>query len=440
MYNYKVVEMNIDSLYGKSVALIGYGVSNRALLEYLTENGIYPTVRCPEAFELPEGVRGIFGDGYLNLCEEIAFRSPSVHPDKISGSARVYTDCELFLGNTDAYKIGITGSDGKTTTTTLIGEILRCAGKCAHVCGNIGVPLASVFPRVKRGDFVVCELSSFQLHRAEIPLDCAVVTSISENHLDYHADMFDYIMAKRNILKKAKRAVVNYDMRYRDMFTHPEITYFSQNDLSGQLSARKNYVYIKNGYIYYNEKRLFPAEIIKMRGAHNVYNVLGAVGALYGKIPLESIALAVSCFSGVEHRNEETKTLGGVKFINSSADTSPARTVTTLGSYLGKRVVAIMGGGEKNLDYSPLREAAKHLHAAILLGENREKIAREISSFTKVITSNDIYEATKIAYTQARPDGYVILTPASTSFDMFENYKDRAEKFKDAVSRLDLHD
>ncbi len=430
--------MNIDSLREKRVTLIGYGLSNQALLSYLTENGIYPTVRCEGKVDLPRGIVGIFGDGYLNLSEEVAFRSPSVHPDKIVGNARVYTDCDLFLGTTDAYKIGITGSDGKTTTTTLIGEILRADKKRTHVCGNIGVALGTVFPKVKSSDFVVCELSSFQLHRAKIPLDTAVITSISENHLDYHKDMADYVGAKKNILRCAKRAVVNYDAPYIGEFEHKAITYFSKNDLSSHVCAQKNYVYLKNGYIYYNKTRLFHTDIIKMRGEHNVYNVLGAVGALYGATSLESIISAVSSFSGVPHRNEEIATVGGVKFINSSADTSPARTKTTLQNYKGENVVAIMGGSEKNLDYAPLKDVAKYMKAVVVLGANREKITKEISAFTKVIAVNDIYEATKTAYEKSKPSGYVILSPASTSFDMFNDYKDRAEKFKEAVMRLIL--
>lgn len=428
--------MNINSLYGKSITLIGYGVSNRALLEHFVKMGIFPTVRNERAVDLPNGIRGIFGGGYLDVCEEIAFRSPSVHPDKIKGEVLVYTDCDLFLSDENPYKIGITGSDGKTTTTTLIGQILRCDGKCAHVCGNIGIPLASAFSEFGRDDFVVCELSSFQLHRAELSLDVAVVTSISENHLDYHTDMADYVEAKKNILKKAKRAVVNYDMKYRESFLHPKITYFSKNDLSGQLSLEKNYVYIKDGYIYYNQSKLFPTEMIKLRGAHNVYNVLGAIGALYGTVSLESIISVAAAFSGVAHRNEEIATLGGVKFIDSSADTTPTRTLTTLESYYGERVVAIMGGRDKALDYSPLSSVAEKLHAVVVMGENRAKIIKEISAFTKVIAVNDIYEAAKTAYSLAEPSGYVILTPASTSFDMFNDYKDRAEKFKEAVLRL----
>ncbi len=432
--------MNVNFLCGKSVTLIGYGVSNRALLKLLMQNGIFPIVRSEKAVDLPIGIRGIFGNGYLDVSEEIAFRSPSVHPDKIRGCASVYTDCDLLLGATNAYKIGITGSDGKTTTTTLIGEILKCDGKRTHVCGNIGVPLASVFPKITSEDFVACELSSFQLHRAEIPLDIAVVTSISENHLDYHADIYDYVTAKQNILKKAKRAVINYDMQYRDVFCHPEITYFSKNDLSSQVSAggaRTHYVYIKDGFIYFDGEHLFSLDIIKMRGAHNVYNVLGAVGALYGTVSLESIVKTAKSFRGVAHRNEEISTLGGVKFINSSADTSPARTLTTLKNYYGERAVAIMGGRDKALDYSPLSSVAEKLHAVVVMGENRAKIIKEISAFTKVIAVNDIYEATKTAYLLAKPSGYVILTPASTSFDMFNDYKERAEKFKDAVLHLD---
>lgn len=429
--------MNINSLYGKSVTLIGYGVSCRALLDYFMKNGIFPSVRSEKAVDLPNGIRGIFGDGYLNVDEDIAFRSPSVHPDKILGCKEVYTDCDLFLNSICEYKIGITGSDGKTTTSTLISKILERAGKRTHLCGNVGVPLASVFPNIKSGDFVVCELSSFQLHRAKIELDVAVVTSISENHLDYHSDMADYVMAKKNILRSAKRAVINYDISCREDFTHKNITYFSQSDLSRLATGfGTHYVYIKDRFVYYDNTRLFPLGIIKMRGKHNVYNVLGAVGALYGTVSLESIISEVAEFEGVAHRNEEIFTLGDVKFIDSSADTTPARTITTLENYKGERTVAIMGGRGKNLDYSPLGKESKALYAVVVMGENREEIAKEISAFTNVIAVNDIYEATKISYELAKPSGCVILSPASTSFDMFNDYKDRAEKFKDAVRHL----
>ena len=437
--------MDLYSLRDKSVTLIGYGLSNRALLKFLTKNGIFPSVRCPKAVELPSGIRGIFGDGYLNVSEEICFRSPAVHPDKIAGNAKIYTDCDLFLNMTRAHKIGVTGSDGKTTTTTLIYEIFKADKKRAHLCGNVGVALGDVFDNISDGDFVACELSSFQLHQAEIELDTAVITHISENHLDYHTDMNDYVSAKKNILKHTPHAVVNYDMQRAYEFFAKNTTYFSSSDLSLQaknhtLGTRAHYVYIKDGFVYYDSECLFPLEIIRLKGVHNVYNVLAAVGATYKICSLNAIISAVSSFSGVPHRNEEIYSLGGVKFIKSSADTSPARTVTTLENYKNERVVSIMGGSEKGLDYSPLKEVAKNLTAVILLGANREKISKEISAFTKVIAVNDINEATKTAYELARPSGYVILTPASASFDMYIDYKDRAEKFKQAALRLNFTD
>lgn len=437
--------MNIDSLRKKSVTLVGYGISNRALLKFLIKNNVFPSVRCQKHVELPLGVCGIFGDGYLNVSEEICFRSPAVHPDKILGNAEVYTDCDLFLNMTNAHKIGVTGSDGKTTTTTLIHEILKADGKRAHLCGNIGVALGDVFEGFSDRDYIACELSSFQLQRAEIKLDTAVITSISENHLDYHANMQEYVSAKKNILRNAPHAVVNYDMQRACEFCAESTTYFSSSDLSLRaknhtLGTRAHYVYIKDIFVYYDSTCLFPLEIIKLKGAHNVYNVLAAVGATYQICTLNAIISAVSSFSGVPHRNEEICSLGGVKFINSSADTSPARTVTTLRNYKNERVVAIMGGSEKGLDYSPLKEVSKNLTAAVVLGANREKIAKEISAFTKVIAVNDIKEATKTAYELACPSGYVILTPASASFDMYIDYKDRAEKFKEAVFKLPLTD
>ena len=175
---------------------------------------------------LPSGASIIFGSGYLDIGEEVVFRSPGVRLDGALNGIEVYTEASYALKNTRAHKIGITGSDGKTTTSSLIYEILKNQGKSAYLCGNIGTPIISYIDKARENSFLVCELSSFQLFDSAPPLDCAVITSISENHLDWHKSLTEYIYSKRNILKKARRAVVHYDMEYRELFTHENITYF----------------------------------------------------------------------------------------------------------------------------------------------------------------------------------------------------------------------
>ena len=420
-------------LKSRSVSLIGYGVSNRAVFDYLVKNGVYPTIRNKEKISLPNGANGIFGEDYLYISEEVVFRSPGVRLDSALNGAEVYTEASYALKNTRAHKIGITGSDGKTTTSSLIYEILKNQGKSAYLCGNIGTPVISYIDKAKKDSFLVCELSSFQLFDSAPPLDCAVVTSISENHLDWHKSLTEYIYSKRNILKKAKRAVVNYDMEYRELFTHENITYFSLNNCEKLLGTSHNFVYIKNENVYYNEKMLFPTSIVKLRGKHNLQNVLASIGATYPYVKIEKIIDTVSHFSGVGHRATEIEKINGVTFVDSSVDSTPARTITTLGLFPKEKSILILGGQDKNLSYLPLKGELNGIKLAIIFGANKEKIQKAINGACRLVLVNNIFEATNLAYKEACVGDYIILSPASASFDMFENYIDRAEKFKEAI-------
>lgn len=417
----------------KTVSLIGYGVSNKAVFDYLVKNGIYPIIRNKEKIPLPSGASGVFGSGYLDIGEEVVFRSPGVRLDSALNGIEVYTEASYALKNTRAHKIGITGSDGKTTTSSLIYEILKNQGKSAYLCGNIGTPIISYIDKAREDSFLVCELSSFQLFDSAPPLDCAVVTSISENHLDWHKSLTEYIYSKRNILKKARRAVVHYDMEYRELFTHENITYFSLNNCEKLIGEGRGFVYIKDSYAYYNKKRLFPTNIVKLKGKHNLLNVLAAVGATYPYVEIEKIIDTVSHFCGVEHRSTEVEKLNGVTFIDSSVDSTPARTITTLGLFPREKSILILGGQDKGLSYAPLKNALTGVKLSVIFGINKEKIQKAINGACRFVLVNNIFEATNLAYKEACEGDYIILSPASTSFDMFENYIDRAEKFKEAI-------
>ena len=216
---------------GKRVALIGYGVSNKALCDYLIQEGATPVIRCAQPVDVPDGAVGAFGNDYLDTKEEIVFRSPSVRPDRIVGDY-VTTEADYALGLCNGCKIGISGSDGKTTTTTLVHQMLCQGGKTAFLGGNIGFPLIKYVPLARQGDYLVAELSSFQLMDLTATLDIGAVTNISENHLDWHTDMDEYILAKSRLLKNSRLAVLNYDdPAVRDLPAERAV-YFSLQDLS----------------------------------------------------------------------------------------------------------------------------------------------------------------------------------------------------------------
>ena len=428
---------SVFDLKGNTASLVGYGVSNQAMCDYLIKNGIYPTVRNEKEVILPQGIKGIFTPDYLDACEDIIFRSPSVRSERFSKNARVYTEISFALENVSAHKLGITGSDGKTTTTTLIHKILEKSGKNVFVAGNIGIPLILNIDKIKKDDFIACELSSFQLYDYTPSLDCAVITNITPNHLDWHASMAEYVFSKRNILKKAKRAVLYYDSSYRDFFMHDDITYFSLRDLSKLVGSGNSYVYIKNGYAYYDKKRLFPINIVKIKGEYNLLNILASIGAVYSYASIDAIIDVVSTFEGVCHRAEKICVKNGISFIDSSIDSTPSRTKATLSAYPSAQTIVILGGYDKNLSYKMLADITSKLKCVVLLGESKEKIYNAIKDTAKkIIIVNNLAEAVSASYKEAKQGDFVILSPASASFDMFKNYKERAERFKDLIKDL----
>ena len=428
---------SLVDLSGKTISLVGYGVSNQAVLDYLIKNNVYPIVRSKENVELPKGVKCIFGDSHLYASEDIVFRSPSVRGDTFFSGSQSFTEISYSLERAKCHKIGITGSDGKTTTSTLINKILEKDNKSTYLVGNVGTPLISQLDKIKNDDFLVCELSSFQLYDYTPCLDVAVITSISPNHLDWHTSMAEYVFSKRNILKKSKRAVVNYTSPYRDFFMHQDITYFSLENIEKMVESGTNCVYIKNGCAYYNKKRLFDVDIVKLKGEHNLLNILASIGATYDYVDIYSIIDVVSSFEGVCHRAELICVKNGVFFIDSSVDSTPTRTKATLSIYPRERSIVILGGYDKNLSYSELRDVTDGIKCAILLGENREKIYKAIeNSAKKIIMVNNLADAVLASYKEANEGDYVVLSPASASFDMFKNYKERAKRFRDLVKSL----
>ncbi len=430
-------EATMNIFQGKSVSLVGYGKSNKEVLAYLLKNKAYPIVRNQRECILPDGVKGIFTKDYLNASEDIVFRSPGIRPDKIKTDGQILCEASYSLENISAYKIGVTGSDGKTTVSTLIHTMLLSGGHNSHLGGNIGTPLISQLDKIKNEDYVVSELSSFQLIDTAPKIDTAVITNISENHLDWHTSFLEYVFAKRNILKKAKRAVINLDCPYNEFFTHENASYFSLNDLSRVMSRSSSYTYISNGYVCHNGTRLFDAGEIRLRGDFNIANILCAIATVYPYVDKEAIRHVATEFGGVNHRMQSVMVLNGVTFIDSSIDSTPTRTKRTLSAFDKEKAIVILGGYDKKLSYDALYEPTKGTKCVIVLGANKEKILKNVTGAKRVINVNTLNEAVTLAYKEAQGGDYVILSPASASFDMFENYEQRAEKFKEILRGLE---
>ena len=440
---------------GKRAAVIGIGISNLPLIDFLLSAGVYVNARDKKKKEeikdaealLSKGVNLILGENYLDdLCEDIIFRTPGMrydHPaltNAVKNGSYLTSEMQLFFEMCPARIIGITGSDGKTTTTTLISKILEEDGKRVFVGGNIGTPLLPRLSLMTENDFAVVELSSFQLHTMTVSPEISVITNISENHIDYHKTMEDYFTAKLNIIShpENKRAVLNlsspYFEREASVSCGDAVTFSSNKDSD---------VKLKDGAIYAFGERYLEICDIKIPGAHNIENYMSTIAALYGTVKKESVIKVAKTFGGVEHRCELVREKDGVKYYNSSIDSSPSRTLATLGIF-NQKIIAISGGYDKNLDYTPLADPlCKKVKAIILTGATSEKIRSAILSCPKysegkpfIFLAENIKEAVIKASEISESDDIVVLTPASASFDAFKNFEERGNFYKECVNAL----
>ncbi|MBR2024355.1 MAG: UDP-N-acetylmuramoyl-L-alanine--D-glutamate ligase [Clostridia bacterium] len=376
---------------------------------------------------VPSDVSLVYGDGYLQCNEDIIFRSPSVKKRDILTHSPVFCESVYALNKLKCTKICVSGSDGKTTTCSLIYNVLK--SKNAFLGGNIGNPIINALDGGY--DFTVGELSSFQLLDEDVFCDVAILTNITENHLNYHKDMSEYVGAKENLLKNAKRIILNYDdMTLRNLGKkYKNVEYFS---LRSKCDA-----YVKDGYLCLKGKNLFKVNEIKLKGDFNILNVLATILATYEYATFEEIYQGVCGFYGVSNRLEFVRELNGVSFYNSSIDSTPSRTIASLSAFDIRKCVVILGGSDKNLSYEILGEALKDARYLIVLGENREKIINALSPYTKkIIAVNTLSEGVKTGFNFCKKGDCLILSPASCSFDLYKNYVERGEDFKKAVISL----
>lgn len=434
---------------GKTAALLGFGLSNQTLLDYLLTCGLSVTLRDrkPISPQMARGLPTITGDGYLlGLTEDLLFRSPGLRPDlppltaAVAHGARLLGEYDLFAALCPATMLGVTGSDGKTTTTTIAGHMLHAAGHTAYIGGNIGTPLIASLPAMQAGEIALAELSSFQLITAPRPPHRAVITNITENHLNWHQDMAEYVAAKANILGPATHAVLNAENPYTAAMARrrADKTLFSIHRGSRALRAAFgpcHTVTLESGMLTYDEKPLFPAADILLPGQHNKENYLAAIGLVYPYVAPAHMQAVARRFGGVPHRMEYVGDLHGVSYYNSSIDSTPSRTAATLAA-LGKKPILLCGGRGKGLSPAPLcRAAATYAAAVILFGEAGPALQEALRPLPIPLRlCPTMQDAIATAKAMAQPGDSILLSPACTSFDEFENFEKRGEAFRRAVS------
>ena len=445
-------EAYFTALRGKKIAVLGLGVSNRPLVRLLLEfgcdvTGCDMTVReklDEEVLELEkQGCKLSLGEGYLEDVEaDICFRTPGMHPGKPAiqamreKGARITSEMEVFFAVCPCNLIAVTGSDGKTTTTTLISEMLKAGGKTVWLGGNIGTPLLPLVREMKQEDFAVVELSSFQLMDMTHSPARAVVTNLAPNHLDVHKDMDEYVDAKKNIFRFQKETdllVLNADNAITDSF--------SGNGITRKFSRRGSaYVCLQGDTVVRNGEPVLNVKDILLPGVHNIENYMAAIAAVEGLVEDEVIRSVARNFGGVEHRIELVRVKDDVRFYNDSIASSPSRTIAGLRSFREK-VILIAGGYDKHIPYDVLGpEICAHVKKLFLCGATAPQIRAAVESCgleqPEMVDCGNFENAVRSAAAAAEAGDIVLMSPASASFDEFKNFMVRGNFFKQIVKSL----
>ena len=448
-------EQYFTSLKDKKIAVLGLGVSNRPLVRLLLEFGCNVTGcdRTPrekledEVLELEKlGCTLSVGDGYLDdLQAELVFRTPGMHPANPalealrSRGAAVTSEMEAFFEVCPCQLIAVTGSDGKTTTTTLISEMLKAQGYTVWLGGNIGTPLLPLCRQMKETDFAVVELSSFQLMDMKRSPHIAVVTNLAPNHLDVHKDMQEYVEAKKNIFNfqnETDLLVLNADNAITKDLTGNGTTHFFAR-------MGKARVCLDGDFIVRDGEPVLNTGDILLPGVHNIENYMAAILAVEGLVSDETVRKVASTFGGVEHRIELVRVKDGVRFYNDSIASSPSRTMAGLRSF-PEKVLLIAGGYDKNIPYDDLGpEICAHVKGLYLGGATGPKIRAAVeaaANYTpgapEIIDCGDFETAVRRAAADAKSGDVVLMSPASAAFDQFKNFMVRGTFFKKIVMEL----
>jgi UDP-N-acetylmuramoylalanine--D-glutamate ligase len=450
----------------KRVGVLGIGISNTPLIRYLGSMGVditafdradkhalEPVLRSLEGLD----VKYSLGPDYLEKLKgfDVIFKTPKVRFDipellrEAEAGTEITSEMEVFCKLCPARIFGVTGSDGKTTTTTLIYKILQQHGYKCWLGGNIGTPLLDKIEDISDSDMVVLELSSFQLHTMRNRINTAVVTNLSPNHLDVHLSMKEYSDAKKNIFlyqNENDTLVLNYDNEITRSFA-PEgpgrvIMFSRTHDLDeGMVVSGGNIIYRHGG----TDREIVNVNDIMIPGVHNIENYMAAAAATAEFADSSDVKAVATSFRGVEHRSEHVRDIGGVSFYNDSIGSSPTRTIATINAFKDK-VILIAGGYDKHLPYDDMGPViAEKVKCLVLVGQTSEKIEKALRDHIErtgvktdipVIRCTSMEEAVNNAYKNASSGDVVLLSPASASFDMYKNFEERGNHFKRIVMGL----
>ncbi len=458
------IDAFFNSVKGKKICFVGIGTSNLPLIEMFCKKGAVVSACDRQSYEAlgenavraeKAGAELILGDNYLDKIDtEILFRSPGTpfyRPElealKQKGVV-VTSEMEVFFDLCPCRIIAVTGSDGKTTTTTIISEFLKAEGKKVHLGGNIGTPLLPIIEEIGEDDYAVVELSSFQLISMRKSPDIAVVTNLAPNHLDIHKDMQEYIDSKKNIVlhqNAFSKAVLNLDNDISDSFS---------TDVRGQLCKFSRREKLTNGAFldgdtivysdYGKETPVMSYKDIRIPGMHNVENYLAAISAVWGIVSVDTIVNVAKNFGGVEHRAEFVRELDGVEYYNDSIASSPTRTAMGTLSLYDEKIIVIAGGYDKHIPYEPLGPViCDKVKVLVLMGDTAPKIeeaVRNSANYSEnnpvIINVTNMEEAVNAARENAVKGDKISLSPASASFGLYKNFVERGNHFKSIVNGL----
>ena len=450
----------LESMRGKSIGVIGIGVSNTPLIELLLDAGCSVTAcdkRGRDQFDAEllaelegKGCRLVLGPDYLDsLDQDIIFRTPGLHPHylekaKARGS-QITSEMEVFFEVCPCPIIAVTGSDGKTTTTTIIAKLLEAAGRKVYVGGNIGHPLLAEADGMAADGLAVLELSSFQLMTMERSPQIAVLTNLAPNHLDVHTDMAEYVAAKARIFQfqaPMDKLVCNWDNQLTRELSQKAVSkvfYFTKKDSPSQGAFLwEDAIWMRNDA---GVRMVLPLADIRLPGIHNVENYMAAIAAVDGLVEDEAIRIFARNFGGVEHRIEFVREWHGVRWYNDAIASSPSRTAACLHSF-DQKIILLAGGKDKGVSYKDLGPLMNdHVKYLILCGATAKAIRESVEQAENyhglpVAEVPDWAEAVRQAALVAEAGDVVVMSPASTSFDRFPNFMEKGKFFKEQVNAL----
>lgn len=458
-----------EEIKNKKVAVLGIGKSNIPAIKYLNKLGANIIAHdkketlgdeCKDILNL-NNVEFKLGENSFKGLNDVDYiiRSPGVKPftkeieEAVKSGVKLTSEIELLVELAPCKIIGVTGSAGKTTTTTIISEFLKRAGYKVWLGGNIGIPLFANLDDMKENDIIVLELSSFQLMTMKKSPDISVITNIYEDHLDYHRSFNEYVEAKSNIFMHHNNdtksvCVFNLD----DNYTNSYINKLNNTSFKGEIRSFSKDKIIENGakldrnrisLNFKNIKDEIDVSDIKIKGEKNHLNICAAICAIIDFVSIEDIVKTLKEFKGVEHRIEYVDTKNGVEYYNDSISTTPGKAMAALTSF-DKKIIMIAGGYDKNLNYTDFGKVlVNKVKCLVLLGDTKEKIKTSVINSSnydkdniKIVEVSSMEKAVEVAQKNANSGDIVVMSPASASFDMYKSYKDRGKHFKEIVGNL----